>query len=188
MFRVLAALFLLNIVLMLTDGIFDAGGGVQATELTADLSATGTIIYVEDTEGFAAGNMTITIGLEDIIYTSKDSTHFYTNAALRGVHGTEAASHADGDLVYTPGAALINEMLNYDITTTETGAGASGEAEGSVVSVNADFWERGLPKMFTWNYGIFNNGDLVIIRYILMGLCGILTAIIALKMLPFINF
>lgn len=188
MFKLIAALFLLNMILWLTDGIMDSGGGIQATQLDGAITETSTTITVDDTTGFKDAYATITIGLEDIYYTSKDSTHFYTALVYRGYNNTEAAEHVDDSLVYTPGAALIDSMMDYDITVTETGAGASGEAEASVVTTSSEFWTQGFPKMISWNYAIFENGDLKIIKYALMGICGILTVIIAMKMLPFINF
>lgn len=188
MFRVLAALFVLNIIMMLTDGIFDSGGGIQATQLNGAITETSTVITVDNTTGFADSYKTITIGFEDIKYVSKDETHFYTTLDNRGYNDTEIDSHPDNAIVYTAGAAMVDSLMDYDITTTDTGAGASGEAEASVIQTDESFWKTILPRMFLWDYGIFENGDLKLIRYILMGICGILTAIIAIKMLPFVNF
>lgn len=187
MFKLLGALFVLNIIFLLTDGIMDNGGGVQATQLNGAITETSTTITVDDTTYFTSGNKTITIGGEQIYYTSKDATHFYTALGYRGYNDTEAAAHADGTMVYTAGAAMVDSLMDYSITTTETGAGASGEASGSVVTSKPDLWTEVLPQMFFWKYGILE-GDFFIIRYVLMGLCGILTAIIAMKMLPFVNF
>lgn len=186
MFRILAALFALNFILLLTDGFYESGGGIQTTTLDVAITEVSTTITA-NTTGFAS-NQTIRINNEDILVTSLDATHFYTSTPYRGWNDTEIDSHAAGALIYTPGSSLINDMMNFDITTTETGGGASGDSEGSVVSIDEDFWGRSIPKMFYWNYGIFTDNDLNIIRYFLMGVCGILTAIIALNMLPFVNF
>lgn len=185
MFRILAAIFMLNIVFLLTDGIYESGGGIQATALSADLTAVATTIGVVSTDGFSSDNKTISIGDEDIYYITNTALTF--NNCVRGYNDTEATVHSAGDIVYDRGASLVNELMGYDITTTGTGAGASGEAEGSVVSTDESFWSDTIPKMFFWDYGFFN-GQLEIFRYLLMGICGILTAIIAMNMLPFVNF
>jgi len=181
MFRLLAAIFALNFIFLLTDGIYEGGGGVQTTILDGDLSAVAVIITVDSTDGFADADKTVRIGTEDVFYTGTGATTF--TGCVRGYNDTIAVTHDDGDLLYDRGAGLVNELMDYDITTTAV----TGEVEASVVSEVESFWGDTIPTMFLWDYGFFN-GELAIIRYFLMAICGLLTAIIAMNMIPFINF
>jgi hypothetical protein len=186
MWRIIAFLFLLNLIFLATDYSSDETGGINTTKLTADITKTTVSIPVQSTAGYPSGNATITIGQEDIFYTSKDATHFITATTYRGYGQTVPAIHDSGSLVYDMYTGSVNKMLNYDITTTETGGGAGGTASASVVSSDDSVFNTVLPNFFTWNYYVLNSNEIgQFIRTILLTICGILTVIIGWNMLPF---
>lgn len=64
--------------------------------LNGSIDAVSTTINVDSTEGFSYDG-TISIGAEQITYTSTDSVTFY--GCTRGVNSTVAVGHVDGDVV-----------------------------------------------------------------------------------------
>ena len=186
MWRIIAFLFLLNMIFLATDYSSDETGGINTTKLTSDISSASIIIPVQSTSGYPSGNATITIGQEDIFYTTKDATRFYTAIIYRGYGQTEATSHSTGALVYDMYMSSVNKMLSYDVTTTETGGGAGGTASASVISSKDTVSDSVLPNIFTWNYYVLNSNTIgQFARVILVTICGILTVIIGWNMLPF---
>lgn len=175
MWRLLAAIFMLNILFFITDGIYDNGGGVQATELTSAITTEATTIPVVSTVGYASGNKTVTVGLEDIFYISKDDTNFYTLESLRGYNDTIAAEHNTGDLVYTKGAAMVNDLSQFEIASTGTESG-----DVNVVTTPIHIFTHTLGQMFSWDY-TFLSGDFAIVKTILIGLSALVTILFALQ-------
>ena len=178
MYKLLAFFIALNFVLLITDGAYEDTAAFQTAYLTSNIDSDDTTIPVDSTDGYAAKDKTITINGEDIYYTSKDATHFYlTSATLRGYNETTPANHLTGAIVYNRGSSLVNELVDYDVSST-----GSTASDASVIDVTWKFATRTVPKMISWNYAIFN-GDLVIIRYFLMMLGAALTLVIGLSML-----
>lgn len=186
MWKLTVALFLLFIVFAITDGMMEGGGGVQATKLNGAITEESTIITVDDASYFASANKTIIIGSEMIYYTSRDDTHFYTSIEYRGYNDTDIETHNDNANVYTVPASVVNDMFgNVSVFLHEIGD-TTQVAESSPV-LGRDFWIKTFPKLLTWDFSILG-GDLVIVRYCLMGASILLLALIAMKMIPFVNF
>lgn len=143
------------------SGSVSNGGGVLVTVLTSNLSATGTTITVRSTENFLDTDY-ITIGQEKILYSSKDSTHFYVATGGRGYDGTTESAHLINEKVYTPEATILNESMNVNVKAVAANSGAF-----AIVQIPLYFFIHVIPNLVTFNFA-FLQGDAAIIGYLFM--------------------
>lgn len=139
--------FFLNVVL---SGIMEGEGGLASTRLTAALTATGTTVTVQSTEGFLDSDY-VFIGDERVRYVRRTSTTFIVPASNgRGYDNTEAVVHPVGAMVYSEGSSVINGMLGFNVAST-------GATVGSInlFTVVTNFAFVTLPKLVTWDFAHF---------------------------------
>lgn len=152
------------LVISLWGAVMKSGGGIATTALAASISDTATTITVDSTENFLSLDV-VTIGSEDILYSSKDATHFYVAADGRGYNGTLAKAHRTDTTVYTQTAGIVNQMSNYNISkiVDATGFWAALNIPLAFLSLLVNFLTAGLD---------FLGSDLQIVSYVwmLMGL------------------
>ena len=103
MFKLLAFFIISWIGTCMVGAAFAGGGGLIATSLTADITATDTTVHVTSTTGWPGGGRA-KIGNEEIYYFDTTSTTFKGTAVPphtleRGYNGTEATSHLSGEKV-----------------------------------------------------------------------------------------
>jgi hypothetical protein len=132
--------------------IFQDMRGVQATyrinaatttALTANLSATANIIYVENAAALDEPNLVtgklgvITIDGERIMYRVRDIVTNTVSDLRRGTAGTAAASHKIGAIVYDIGRGnlLAEEYQDYVISDTSVGDGTTTEFTAPSLSI-----------------------------------------------------
>ena len=125
-----------------TFRIFQDMRGVQATYritnstttfLTANLSATADVIYVDDASKLTAPDLdigvfgTITIGGERIMYRYRDTAQNTISGLQRGTAGTAANSHDIFTVVYDIGRGnlLIEQYQDYVVKDTGMGDGTT---------------------------------------------------------------
>ena len=151
-------------------GVMQGGGGVIATELTASINDSVTIIPVASTNGFPTGasdDRSIVIGSERITYLAAGvtATEFGTvpNPVTRGATvegiGTEAAAHSDGSVVYTRQASRINQAMDHTIAVMSDASGLWGALTVGVAILQL------LGQFFTAPMA-FLGTDLAILTYI----------------------
>jgi hypothetical protein len=142
--------------------VMQSGGGIAVAELSSNITSSAVSIPVNSTTNFISLDV-ITIGDEDILYSSKDATHFYVATGGRGYNGTSAKSHAATAHVYTQQAGFFNQMSNYNI-------GKIVDATGiwAVVNIPIAIF-RLLINVVASPFG-FLGEDLAIVTYVWMGL------------------
>ena len=146
----------LFVVASILTGIMEGGGGIAATELSADVDDTETTIPVVSTTNFLATDFVI-IGDERILYTSDNATAFI--GCTRGYDGTDAVAHSSGDNVYTADASVINNGLGFNIGATQASVGTL-----AVIMIPWNFFTITLPRLIMWNWA-FLQGELAILAY-----------------------
>jgi hypothetical protein len=126
----------------MTFRIFQDMRGVQATYritdstttfLTASLSATANIIYVDDASRLSQPDLpngifgVITIDGERIMYRERDLAQNTLSGLMRGTAGTAASSHVIESPVYELGRGnlLYNNYQNYIVSDTAIGDGST---------------------------------------------------------------
>ncbi len=147
--------------LSILSGIFDGGGGILATKLTAPMSEISVIAAVSDTTGFLSASV-LYIANEVVYYTGKDATHF--TGLSRGQEKTAAKAHITGTSVYSESAGVINAALGFNPTSLIV-----DNAFLTGISIVWAFFTRTLPRIIFWNYS-FLQGELITVRYILMAI------------------
>ena len=93
------------------------GGGMAATRLAAVVDDDDTTITVDDTSNFLSTDF-IYIGDEQILYSSKDATHFYVPANGRGYNGVDPGTYAIDRMVYNPETKgiVLKPEINLSLT------------------------------------------------------------------------
>jgi hypothetical protein len=137
--------------------IMKGGGGVEVTELTANVTANATILPVAKTTDFLGSDYVI-IGNERIFYSSKNTTAFFS--CTRGYGNTTAVAHTIKSLVYTADASGINNALGFSITAMQDSYGWF-----SVVTIPFNFFIVTIPRIIRMNLS-FLGGSLSIISWI----------------------
>ena len=103
--------------------------GVTTTRLTASITATeATSIAVTSTVGFPSAG-SIVIDDEQILYGSKNNTHFLGtafNPIVRGAGGTDASIHTNGTAARTKESYALNAGIDYKIARLADSAGVLG--------------------------------------------------------------
>jgi hypothetical protein len=136
------------------------GGGVTATELTANIDAADATIPAS-TIGFLEAD-TIYIEEEEITYSGKTANSF--TGCIRGYSNSDAASHGSGTVIYTRSTDVLNAAFGFNVIKT-------GEAYGTmgVVNIGFRFLTRGISELASFNFA-FLTGDWVYFRYIGMAI------------------
>lgn len=116
------------VVVAIAGGLIQSSSPFARTQLTADLSASGNIVYVSSTDGFPSSGI-LAIGDERIAYSHKTSTTLYgiplINPVVRGANSTTAAAHVTGSIVAMPESALANSSIDYSVALLSDSAGAT---------------------------------------------------------------
>ena len=89
----------------------------NTTTLSSAITDTATTLTVVSTSGYINNHGRVTIESEKILYTYKDSTHFY--GCVRGVEMTTAANHAISTTVTENNMVLFYSRLPVKITVTD---------------------------------------------------------------------
>ena len=142
------------------DAIF-AGGGFAATQLTNPVSITDTTFTVADTTGFLSAGV-LYIDNERVTNTGRGATTF--TGISRGTDNTTISSHTIGTVVYTEEVGIMDTALGFDAVTLQISNGIV-----SLITIPWNFFAVTLPRLLLWNFGFFT-GDLLIVRYFLMGI------------------
>ncbi len=152
-------IYLINVIL---GGVMEAGGGVATTRLTTGITATGTTIYVANTDGFLGSDYVI-IGGEKVRYTSKSSRSFTIPAINgRGYDNTDATTHVAGENVYSEASNVLNGIVGFNIASTGATVGTI-----NIATLLWHFLYTSIPKLLTWNFPhLMMNPWLQYIRYV----------------------
>lgn len=96
-----------------------------STELTADLTAAGTTINVETTNGFPTPGVLV-IGDERIAYSATTANTFTGSIAqpmVRGTQDTDAVAHAEGADVRMVEGSMMNTAVTYNLAVIADASG-----------------------------------------------------------------
>jgi hypothetical protein len=115
------------------------GGGVQATYLTAAITAADTDIHVVSTAGFLTSGI-IFIDNEEM-YFSNTGTDYFT-VSSRGYNSTTATVHALAVKVMSEDAGIMNYIFAFDISTMWNNQGIF-----ALPKIVAQFFTRTLPAL-----------------------------------------
>lgn len=147
--KLIVAFMMASFLFSMLDGVFAAGAtGVVATELTQDLTASGTTAYVAATGGFPEAGEVL-IADEVISYNGK------TNTTLENLtRGEDAAYHDAGRQVFTSETGLVSGMRGYQNIET-------GSSVGSVNIFNfpQKFVTDYLPSMTKFDFGFMTYNE-----------------------------
>lgn len=131
------------------------GGGMQAVQLTADITSTGTTITVSDNSNFLDSGL-VWIDNEQIYYTSKTGTTvFNVPAGGRGYNNTDAVAHKTGDWLRTEDNAELNRVYGFDVGQLFDSWGLL-----SFPIMVAKFFTTTIPAMIQGNFGSLFGGPL----------------------------
>lgn len=158
--KLIAAYLVAHILLTFFSSIMEGGGGLNATQLSAPISATAVTIDVDATQGFLTSDR-IFIEDEEIAYTNTNALQFLNCA--RGFNETVARTHANNTNVYSPDAGLINRGLGFNALTT---GATSGQL--AIIGLTFNFFAKVAGNLVMWDYSFFG-GQLVYIRIFFMG-------------------
>lgn len=155
----MAAFMLLFMLGSILSGIAEGGGGMAATRLTADVTASSTTLNVANTEGFLRSSY-VRVGNEKIKYVNKTATTFVVHATEgRGYDDTDAVAHDSGDRVYSSESEVLNSALGFNVASTGASVGAI-----SVPLAAANFIRITMPRIILWRYSWLQTGWLVYLR------------------------
>lgn len=155
-------------------GIMQGGGGIVATALTADISLNATVIPVASTRDYLSADYVI-IGNERILYTGKEDTEL--TGCTRGAADTTAATHDEGDLVYTADAGAMNNALGFNMAATQDSLGWV-----AVLAIPFNFFFITIPRIIRMNLS-FLTGSLAMIGWVWMALAAGFVITLALAIL-----
>jgi hypothetical protein len=117
MSKMIAGILFIYVAITLFCGFANGSEGLNSTVLTASMGAADTSCTVQSTSGFLVGGDYITIGGEQMQYTSLDFTHFY------GLVRTNGAAHANTTMVYNQQSSLLNAALGFNVNAVTTSSG-----------------------------------------------------------------
>lgn len=147
----------------LLSGVMEGGGGLAASQLTADHTAIVTELDVANTEGFLKSSY-VHIGNEKIRYRNKDDNTFLN--CTRAWDDTVADSYTTGTRVYSPDAEIINAALGFNIASTGATVGVV-----NIPMIIGNFFTVTLPRLILWDYSWLKTSQwLQLLRYMFMGI------------------
>lgn len=162
--KLVVSFMVLFFIAIICSAIMEGGGGISATQLTADITDASVTLNVASTNGFLRSDY-VQIGNEKIQYTNKTATTF--TGLTRGWDGTTAAAHSSGSKVYSPDAEIINSALGFNVASTGATFGAI-----SIPVILGNFFFTTLPRIIIWDYAWLKDGWLQYLRYLLI-MCSI---------------
>lgn len=162
MWRIIAGLIVLHIILTFIDGVVVGTSDIYATKLTAVLTEAGTTVTVQSTEGWRTSDY-MWIGDEKIRYNGR-TTLTFTNC-VRGYDGTDAVAHAIGDRVYSRASDAIRTTAGFNVMDIGVSAGGI-----NMLTLPLRFAWTALPQLVAWNYSFLKEGNIQYIRLILIGI------------------
>lgn len=159
--KLVAAWFVMYAVCVLLSSVYQGGGGLVSTSLTASLSKSeNSTMHVTSTVGFLEPTI-VYIENEQIYAANKTATTF--TGLTRAYNNTDSAAHGQVGLpVYTLEMGTINQAAGFQISEVET-TGGSAAAPG----FNPVTLIRAIPQVVWWNYP-FLTGQLIYLRIILI--------------------
>jgi len=173
---------LVHLIFSVVSGIAEGGGGIQATTLTSDITATTTTIPVEDTTYFLKSDY-IVIGDEYIRYGNKSATSFDASVGFlgatsgRGYSNTEAVAHSAGTRVYSSQADPLNAIMGFNVMATADTLGSV-----NILTLAPRVLTTTMPRLVTWDYGILQVGVMTYVRLGLQILGGAFILYLVLSM------
>lgn len=162
MWRVIAGLIILHIMLTFIDGIVVGSSDIYVTKLTSNLTEEATTVNVQDTGGWRTSDY-LWIGDEKIRYNGRTPTSF-TNC-VRGYEGTDARAHALGQRVYSRSSDAVRTSAGFNVMDIGASAGAI-----NIALLPIRFLWTALPQLIVWNYSFLKEGSVQYIRLILVGI------------------
>lgn len=151
-------------------GIGEGTSGIATTYLTASASSTTITLTVSTTTDFPTGPDFIWCGDEEILYASKDATHFYvyddigtTEIDGRGYAGTTPSAHTTSSKVRNDAANIMNSFLGYNVAAAST---TYGSVKAIVMTGLAIV--KALPRVIMWDYSFLNEGFMPYVKYCLL--------------------
>lgn len=161
--KLIAAFMVVFFLLSLLSGVMDGSASALAsTNLTAAIDDEETTLNVTSTIGFLSVDGVLFIDDEKLTYAGVTANTF--TGVVRGVEDTDAANHANSTAVYHEDAGVLNHALGFEIIDAQVEGGSV-----NVLTAGWNFTTITVPKIVTWNYAFFE-GDLVIVRYVLMSM------------------
>lgn len=133
---------------------------LMTTELTQAIDEDDLVISVISTEGFPVqGNLFI--GREEVEYDNLNATQFQLTD--RGVNNSEATPHSIGGHVYAEDSATLNRMLGFNVSELSSNTGWL-----FMPMLLFNFATHSVPTLVLWNFPPLMQGELVLLRYLLM--------------------
>ena len=139
-------------------GIIAGGGGVVATDLTATINATVTVLPVSSTTDFLDED-SVMVGSEEIYYTDINDTSFID--CTRGYDDTTGKPHIIGAKVYTQRAAGLNYALGFSIVAVQDSMGWL-----AIIAIPFLFFVNTIPQILRMSTQLLT-GNLAIISVFL---------------------
>lgn len=147
--KLLVSLAFLFVGFTILSSLMEGAGGMIATRLSGDVTATVATIPVTTTNGFVTANDYVVIGNEKILYTGVVPAAF--TGCTRGYNNTEATAHLATTTVYSSEASVLNNALGFNIATTASTAGAF-----SLIMIPYKFLTQSVPKLIMFDYSFFS--------------------------------
>jgi hypothetical protein len=156
------------------DGVMGGTTGMSTTNLTANLSESGTTATVQNAEFFEPAPAVVTIGDELMCYTGKTNTTLTglkrgRRCADNAVVASTVTEHLAGRRVYSEAPGMFNEIIGFDIASNFSEGGFSGAVRGVVSTIRlAPEFIFILARMIMWDFS-FLTGPYVYVRYLILG-------------------
>ena len=156
------------------DSVMGGSTGMSTTNLTANLSSTGTTATVQNAKFFEPAPAVVTIGDELMCYTGKTDSTFTglkrgRRCADNAVVSTNVTEHLSGRRVYSEAPGMFNEIIGFDIASNFSEGGFSGAVRGVVTTIRlAPEFIFILGRMIMWDFS-FLTGPYVYVRYLILG-------------------
>ena len=159
--------------------MMDGVSGLQATNLSASVSATSQYIPVTSVSGFKASDVRLMVGNEEMSYTSLNTAPgtcgsesppcFDTGILGWGYNETTAAAHSAGARAYSESTGLLNEMVAFR-------TGEIGTAVGTITFpiTAAKAFGKFMAKAVMWDYSFLEGNGIYIKMIFLYPLSGMM--------------
>jgi hypothetical protein len=146
MSKMIAGLLFMYLVITLLVSFMNGGGGIETTVLTAPMTASDVTATVNSTAGFLPNGDRITIGGEDMVYTSIDYTHFKGLVRTPSTAVAHSATYSNGNptMVYNQQTSLINNALGFNANAVSTSSGIV-----TIATIALKFFTTTLPNVIS---------------------------------------
>ena len=155
--------------LTILSAIVDGHTGLETTNLTANLSETGTTMSVTTTDLFPSRDGIVQIENEIICYGGVTSTTFTDLSRGEDCRKHSVAdAHVSGVQVMGQATGIINNLIGFDIATAFSDGGIVGFVKGLwTTATMTPQWVVALFHMVLWDYS-FLTGPFVYIKYLIL--------------------